>query len=407
MRDYTPSWASGDEKSPVLNGKGAGRVLSFNDSSGANHDEGYVFHNLRIDGGGANMGIFMYNDVDDVDFCNLEITNVDIGIDIDGLNGNDTSAPAGDGKNERITFRGSYIHHTEDQGFLGAATGLKLNSNLFDYAGMGATMYLHSIYLAGNATGLEVRNNVILHSTHAPGGTCGGVALVAHNTLDNMLIEGNDIRFDVGEAQDGCWGIAIDPGNGGETEGFRKLTIRGNRVINPGNLGIGTASCQDCVIENNLIVQKQTTETSAISVPDRTVGSEDMAMTNVTIRSNTIIGGSGRITGVSLGNVGSGHVVANNVISGAGTVTCASISSSSYSSDYNACNGTGANWTTTGGQNAHSIVAAPAFVASTNDYVPSTSSPLRGAANAATASSWDIFGEDRGASPDIGAFQSK
>jgi len=122
---------------------------------------------------------------------------------------------------------------------------------------------------------------------HGPS-PCGGVSFVVHGEQDGLVIEGNTVREDVGAAGGGCWGIAVDTGYS-EGELLRNVVIRGDRVINVGNVGIGLNACDNCLVENNVVVHEQSFNGRRIAVPDRDRGSDELAMTDVTIRNNSVL----------------------------------------------------------------------------------------------------------------------
>lgn len=62
-----------------------------------------------------------------------------------------------------------------------------------------------------------------------------------HGQHQDLTIERNLVREDVGAADPGCWGIAVDTGYS-EAESFTNVVIRGNVVRNVGNMAIGTSS---------------------------------------------------------------------------------------------------------------------------------------------------------------------
>ena len=78
-----------------------------------------------------------------------------------------------------------------------------------------------------------------------------------HGEHADLLIEANTIREDVGAADPACWGLGITPAYA-TPEGFLRTVIRGNTFRNVGNIAIALGSCQDCVVENNVIVSEQT-----------------------------------------------------------------------------------------------------------------------------------------------------
>ena len=110
--------------------------------------------------------------------------------------------------------------------------------------------------------------NELYRSSWATTSSCAGTSLVVHGEHDNLLIEGNLVREDVGAAGQGCWGITVDPAYPNEAEGFTNVTVRGNTIINVGNTATGMESCADCVIENNVIVHEQDFQITGIAVPN-------------------------------------------------------------------------------------------------------------------------------------------
>lgn len=303
-------------------------------------------------------------------------------------------------------------------------------SNVFDWNGMDATNRTHSIYIGGVGQRIRVASNVITHPSMAPGGLCNGTPIVAHGRQSDLLIEGNTLQLEPGEASEGCWGLAVDAAYGAEwgAETNDRVIIRQNRIINVGNQSIGLKSCRDCVVENNLVVQLNSFSADGIIAPNRAHSSEDALMERLTVRANTVIFGttSGQYLsrGIVVVDQGSGHVITNNVIVGKSTGLLAcfgyNLQASAFRSDYNVCHApqsSGFSWNqgvsldsfrASRGLDTHSRVVDPQFVASTDGtYVPAAGSPLIGAAEAASCPATDITGASRGSAPDIGAFEAR
>ncbi|MEK7703746.1 MAG: right-handed parallel beta-helix repeat-containing protein, partial [Myxococcota bacterium] len=243
---------------------------------------------------------------------------------------------------------------------------------------------------------------------------------------DGLLIENNTVREDVGAAGQGCWGIAVDSGYA-TAESFRHLTVRGNTVVNVGNIGIGVNACEDCVLENNVIVSDQTFGSVAISVPDRDRGADDLAMTRVTVRNNSVYTSASGSTGIRVEGEGSGHVVVSNAIhhAGSGAATCfgLGLAGGAYTDvDNNLCFGPNASslewelgsgdlaaWRAATSFDASSVSADPTFTSPSGpDYdlrPASASSPCVDAGHPTRSASTDISGAARDADPDIGAYE--
>ena len=109
-----------------------------------------------------------------------------------------------------------------------------------------------------------------------------------------------------------------------------------------GQSAINVASCIDCLIENNVIIQNQSVGGSVIEARPRN-DDDDAEMSNVIIRNNTItIANDSTKTGVRVWNEGSGHEITINTVnhSGSGSFTCTSPDSttSAVTVSANTCN---------------------------------------------------------------------
>jgi len=333
VEDYNPPWASGDEAMPIIWVRSDQNAFSLEDGGNADHEEGYVFRNLELRCTVCDQtnrwGFFLYNDIDDVLLDHLVIDGFAIGVHLAGSNACSNDAQC-DGQNDRLTLRDSTIINNYGQGFLGSGNETIIEGNVFENNGTTA-VYDHNIYYSGAAahtTGSRIRNNELYHSAWQPTGSCTATSLVVHGEHDDLVIEGNRVWEDVGGADRGCWGIAVDPGYQNEAEGFTNVVIRSNSVINVGNLGIGVSSCQNCVIEDNVIVQEQDFNFRAIAAPSKPRNdNNDLAETNVDVRNNSIyVSGPGG-TGIRVGREGNDHLVVSNAIlyAGSGNWNCFAI----------------------------------------------------------------------------------
>ncbi len=431
IRDYTPSGGSSTLPLPMI----VGGAFNLMNNGNATHEEGYRIMNIALDGAGYTIGVGLAigNDITDVYACNLSLTNFQIGAFFADSN---PPNPGSDGKNARITLRGSQVFNNSTMGYLGACTDCAIEYNRFDHNG-DATMADHDIYVQGAADGYGNRyvttrerivGNELYHSSQGTGTSCWGDPLVVHGQHDNLLIANNLISQDLGTAQGGCWGIAVTKGYA-IPEGFTNVTISGNVVKNVGNVGIMVAYCQNCLIENNLIIQGQTGFNSVgiMAHYNGSVDPQDVPMNAVQILNNTIYlqttaTDSG---GIQVGLQGTNHVIANNVILGStpNMLHCLSydLSPSAYTSDYNVCWNLGgsvtgwesvtgtslANWQSKSGLDLHSKTVNPMLKAPalTNyDFSPAAGSPLIGGA-LSLATTVDITGAARPTPADIGAYQ--
>lgn len=427
VRDYLPAWASGDEGAPIIRVQSGGRAFSLDDKGRSSHEEGYTFMNLDLQSTDGDRGFFFYNDIDDVDICNVSIDHFKIGVHVAGSNAK--RDVGSDGKNDRIVLKHARITNSPGQGWLGSCDDCAIENSYFENNGFDKPKFNHNIYLSGSnkaaAKGMRVVGNELYQSA-VLNGKCEGVSLVAHGEKDGLLIENNLIREDIGAVGRGCWGIAVDTGYGSH-EAFRNIVIRNNRIINVGPVSIGLNSCSHCLIENNVIVQEQPLNGRHIATPNRKRAQDDLPMTHVTIRNNSIYVGpdSGGI-GIKLAEEGTGHRVVSNAIFYAGTKrwSCLDVSlpASSYEAvGHNVCdapNLSGFDWEMKGGSlsdwrtktslGAGSQQSDPGFksMQSSHDLsAASANSAMVGAGDATHSSGSDTAGNKRGATPDAGAYQ--
>jgi parallel beta-helix repeat protein len=425
VRDYPPPWSTQALPKPILTAT-SGDAFSFADSGDAEHEGGYTFLNLDIrstSGGTSGNGFFVYNDVDDVLVCGVDIMGFDIGFHAAGSNP-PAAGSGSDGKNARVVLRYSGLSGNGNQGYLGGCDDCGVEDSYFENNGFRQATFNHNIYFSPRgATGMFARNNYLYRSAMV-GGKCEGTSLVVHGQLNGLTIEGNTIEEDIDAVGDQCWGIAVDSGYGGEAEAFRNVTIRGNTVKNVGNLGIGLNSCQGCVIENNAVIQEQAIESALIAVPDRSRESNDLALGAVKIRNNTLFARSTRpVKGIVLGGEGTGHQSLSNALLslGSGGFTCFEydLAHSRYGvRNNNLCYGSPtAAWTaayptlaafrTASGADGASKDSNPMFTSTVEpfNFTPALGSPLINAGHPTLSAVTDINGKSRGTTPDIGAVE--
>ena len=417
VTDYEPNWAQSELARPIITQPNSARVFDM-DRSG---QEGFTFSNmdLRCTGcstSGSSVGVFLYQSKAGVILENLRIEGFRIGV----------QAAPDTGSIDRLTLRGLEIVHSERQGFLGAANELIIEDSYFEDNGEG-TIYDHNIYVSGGDN-IIIRGNELYRSSLDSNGACMGVPLVVHGTVNTMLIEGNTIREDVGLATPYCWGIGVDTGYSA-SEYFRDVTIRGNTIINVGNVGIGVTSCDNCLIENNTILHQQEFGITAIAAPNKSRRDNDGPLDEVTVRNNSIyIASSG--TGINIGTEGTNHTLVSNAIhySGTGNFNCINVglSPSAYRAiDHNTCffpnsssveweDGSGTSPTPLGawqgihGMGLNSQNQNPGFE---SPELPQVNFDLRSDAAGRNSGSVtlsapkDFRGKNRDARPDAGAFE--
>lgn len=412
---------------PIITQKASLHLFSLEDRGNADHEEGYTFSNLDLRCTGCNSagwGFYLYNDIDYVTISDISLDGFDIGVH---LSSGQSPNVGSDGAQDFITLNNLSIKNSRKQGILGGADNLIISNSEFENNG-GGNVFDHNIYIS-RGSNITIKGNDIYRSALDANNKCTSVPLVVHGTINNLIIENNTIREDIGKANGSCWGIAIDPGYA-KAEAFNDVIIRNNRIINVGNIGIGIAACDNCIIENNIILQQQTAfKFTAIKAPDRSRASDDLAQDKVTIRNNSIYISS-KGTGIVLGTEGTQHVVVSNAIhyTGNESFTCfdLGLATSSYTSiDNNTCyfpsaasaeweKGSGTSptplgaWQQASGFGTNSQNVNPGFKDPTLPLIDlsplSATSAVVGTGHNASSTK-DYRGKTRDAQPDAGAFE--
>lgn len=431
---YVAPWASGDEAAPRLERLNAVPVFDLADGGNANHEAGYRFQDLTLQGVGG-FAFFLYNDIDDVTLSRLDISGFDIAVHVAGSNACDTSDPLCDGRNERIVLHDSQIHDNHHQGWLGGSTGSQILRNAFARNGSTA-VFDHNIYASGHTQDMRIAGNTLVQSTPDANGRCTATSLVVHGYHVDMRIEDNEVRELPTLAGEGCWGISAIPGYGPSSgqEGFDGLVVRGNRVYDVGNVAISVGACRQCVVENNLVVQSQAISTRGIALSPLVPTPEDLTDLAITVRNNTIYFATNLShTGIDV-RAGSGEnaVLVSNAIQfdgSSGTFDCLALGQpwSGYAViDANQCGSTlapQAEWTAglgstpdpltawqlASGWDLHSAWGDPGFAdrasLTLQGFQLTAGSAARDQGDPLLSSPDDLLGQARDALPDVGALE--
>lgn len=347
---YKPSWGTGTQK-PILMSNAGSSILQFEDSGNADHDEGYVVRNLDLRGSGSSIGVFIYNDADYITLDNLDVSNFAIGVNCS--ESNVAANSASNARNDHFTLRNSNISNNKDIGYLGGCTDVLVENNRFDNNGFGGTPSMlnrnHNIYISSEGSNVVVRGNTSTRSA-VGAGLCQGVPIVVHGKQSGLVIENNYVDETTG-AGPGCYGIQVNPGYGSIAENFRAAVIRGNKIVNVGNIGIAVGSCPDCVIENNFITKEVVGTFVGIAMPSENIeAGVDAADNNLTVRNNSIYiaGGNYGSHGIRVETYGGNHKVVSNMVyfgsasSGAQCYSTKSLTLSNFAAfDNNLCYTTG------------------------------------------------------------------
>jgi len=415
---YASAW--GGEARPWFKVGSLTQIFVFGWYNETQNDGGYTIRGLKLDGlrnaGGttSSAGIFVGNNVHHVLLEDLDISGFHIAVQAQENGAHPTT----------YTLRNSYIHHNAGMGLLGDGTDVVIENNLFEANNYSGSAFNHAIYLGGHGRNGIVRNNRFVRNS-VVNGRCTGGNVTVHGQWDGLLIENNSIEQDASDM--GCYGFSI---NGGydTAEWFRRVVVRGNRVINLGGCAVCLTSAPGVVVENNLIVNDHATYNLGIVIPDRTPGPGDDADGGAIIRNNTIVLQRAVAWNEAIAlraNSGTGHTVVSNLIYfGTGSDpqhSCFSHAArSSFAAfDNNLCHhaaGSG-NWSQTyptlGAANAagfdvRGLAVNPLFTempSLANDWLDliQTGSPARAAGHPALSSTADRLGVTRPVPASIGA----
>jgi len=426
LGSYLPPGAPQSAPRPHLtriNGTGIG----LDNGGMGRHEEGVVIEDLQLSCSACtdnSAGIFLYNDIDDVLLQRLLVRGFGDGI-VMTWSQCQAGAPNCNGFNERVSLIDSEIRDNNRQGWFGAADDLLIEGNRFIGNGRD-TILDHNIYIGGNGANVRVIRNELYRAARTGSGRCNGASLVAHGVLSGLLIEGNYIHEDLGAATGACWGINLSPAYDA-AERFENVIVRGNNIVNVGNVAIALTSCVNCLVENNLIVQEQPFFSTAVAAPALSRASNDAMQDAITVRNNSIYSSNSGL-GIRLGGEGSQHRIVSNAIHAATAsqqFACLELNLpvASYATvDHNVCGympGTGRQWATGRGSLANwraltgfdlaGLDQFPGFGSTTAPLydlrAASGSAPMVGRGHPTLSAPLDFQSRPRGALPDAGAYQ--
>jgi hypothetical protein len=254
---------------------------------------GYRFWNLdvRLPPSRTGQGIlFTYNDKRHVDVCNVRFEGSALHVNVDP-HGTGTAEDSG------IRIRGCQFHGANFSAFYGGSSGLVIDGNTFENNGLGATMFMHSVYLNGIAPGIHRPR--ITNNDFRTDARCGGVMLVLHERIADALVENN--RFATTSTQRPCYGIQSAGSWAGAS--VLRATYRRNRIF-MGHAGVGleASACTDCVVTDNLVVR------GGVAI-GTTVNQNTPPTTGTIVAHNTLFEAPLRVGGQS-----SGTVLENNAV---------------------------------------------------------------------------------------------
>jgi hypothetical protein len=291
LRDYVPRWASQKTARPRIEAPAGTTVLGM---VAPGRHGGYRIWNLDIrepgDIGRGDGIVFFYEDVHDVDVCNVRLEGARLGINVQPSGAYDT----------RLTIRGSQLYGSGFAALYGGTPGLLVDSNYFENNGLLSTMLMHTVYLIQHGDpppAMRFVNNEIRTDSR-----CSGVMLVVHGQSPaGLVIENNLIVNEGGNAH--CYGIQT---GGSVLAGrFSNVEIRRNRVLFsgiPGANAIEASACASCVVSDNVVMG------GGIAI-GTSKGGTNGPTTGVAVQNNSVFKGVIRVAAQ-----GDGYVVENNAV---------------------------------------------------------------------------------------------
>ncbi|MFZ2303662.1 MAG: hypothetical protein WAV98_02630, partial [Minisyncoccia bacterium] len=425
LREYTPTTFAGTAKPVINNVAGTVNLFTFSGVRG-----GVRILNLKLNGdngaiGNRNRAFFFYRGAHDVTMGNLDMDLFDMAI-------YNESGALTDAFTNNIKLTGNRITNTRVIGYLGGGLNDDTSYNYWDGNGS-STVLDHTLYFNSRKeiTNMRVVGNYVRGQY---GNTCLGAPIVAHMSVDGLLVKDNIVDIDAAAATGGCWGIAFNNMTSATEAIYHRNTIfSGNTVINGGNAALTVSTCPDCIIESNLVIHdwSDTYELNGIKIPSRATRTQDDVNTRNIIRNNTVWFGpnvtNGGI-GIVVGTEGTGHIIANNAVyygaasGGSQGVDCYSyplpLNSYAFINNNNchsiapysweATRGSLAAWRTYSsaqGFDTASFTGNPLFTTAGTDFTPQAGSPLISAGSSLYGSILDMFGRTRTNPPAIGAVE--
>ncbi len=372
---------------------------------------GYEFRNLHVtksDNLYEGTAFFVFRHVSDLAIRCVEVDNHRIGVQVE---------PASN-PSARILVEHSDFHDNGEYGFLGGTSDLEIAHNRFFNNGFEvANALAHNLYVSASGAAnltidtVVVRNNYLEKSSvDLDSGRCQGTSLTVHGgVLNDVLIEGNVVVEPPEGASGGCWGIAVDGGSFEADAAYRAI-IRGNVVRDVGNVGIGLASCVDCQVDSNLVIQTQIGSSIGVAAPDRETQAPDVDQTGTVVRNNTVwFASPGGGTGIYVGQRGTGHRITSNIVAfreaapdgvcfryDLGAEAYSQVQANLGFNCFEIERGTS-------GMDASLLITDPQFVDPPLDFRLLSGSEARDSAGA--SADLDLLGQARGGSPDRGAYE--
>lgn len=382
---------------------------------------GYVLRGLNITKSGSpgGTGISLGNSARWVTLENVRITNWANGIE------SVTTQNVRD-----FILKDSYIGDNCQNGFLGNATDLLVDNNIFENnnpasGGCGSFLLQHGSYSGGIEAQIRAtwRKNVYRNNS-LTSGTCGSGNATFRGNVDQLTFEENTIVSPGGNAQ--CVGLSIQDGYGSDAECMRRVVIRGNKIVDTGSSAMLLRITPGAIVENNeTFAFATTTSHTGINIANPGQAQDQILCSagSTTVRHNSgyyASGTSGQFISI---NAGSGHTVQNNLakIASGSSANCFAHAGGTFTLwDYNWCDEAGSGqWSATystraaacsgasldcnGGTADAQLASTPS---SSNTVIElSSSSPLRSAGRNTGKAFRDKLWCQRDTTPDIGAHE--
>jgi hypothetical protein len=419
-------------------------AFRFTGGSGTTLFGGYDISGFLIDGGGNtefNSGFLVYNVGSYVNFHDNVVQGTMTFTGCQANSNGTNPAP------RNITIRNNTMTDSLGMGITAfSCSDLLIEGNTLTRAANRTTItaaskgFDHAMYVSADETNattrrtknVVIRNNTMIDtcfgSTDAPTASSCTV-MVGHGRSDGWTIENNLVKNSTKASANG-YGVAFSAANfvSGQPEYNYRLTLRGNRFINVGYIGIQVDGTNGGIVESNVVVQEFAGEYVGIRQTNSNWSDSVPNFKNV-YRNNSLwfanSDGSNPLYGLQINGVGSGqHVVSNNLIvfagaSGGKQCFATDIANTGFTAwDNNLCfgfntwaNGSSlASWQSSRSQDAASLSSNPNLVA-TPSYANNGSmkvqsgSPAINAGNTTFKSRLAIDGYPAVGARDIGAFE--
>lgn len=287
---------------------------------------------------GATYGLLTSNDVWHVTVDNVDFNGMELPINCNGGTGGSGIGASGDGTSNFYTIKNSTFSNSDNGILMGCGRTLIENNTFTNIGRYGArAVFDHAIYLDDGVNAalvaypfraVQIRHNTFTNNSTAGAGNCATTVIVVHGLKSGVEIEDNYFNETSATGIGGCWHISVNFGYafsitpGYSAEGFDRLRIRRNKMVNFGGLAIDVGISHDADVSDNSMYTEYASGATCVQLhaPIGALEADDYQQTRNVVRGNScfIKTPTAASVGYSWGRhasdaAGTGFVFANNL----------------------------------------------------------------------------------------------